>query len=235
MRLAADQSVHIDDLSPVAFRHLSPHVATCPACQARWDRAVSLDEIRRQTEPSPEPLSASDVQYTSMPTPLGMLWIANGPQGLISADFNVDEPAFVHQIERRGIGVPLYAPQALASIVRQFAEYLAGQRTTFDAAVDLSGLRPFQRAVLEAVRAVPYGEVRSYGEIAWAVGKPAAARAVGTALSINPVTIVVPCHRIIRSDGSPGEYGYRSLGECGIHHKLLLLALEGVTFSDASG
>lgn len=227
-----DEPVEIDEISPAAFGLLDPHLATCPACWARRERAIALDEVRRQAAPTLDSVHSSDVLYTSMPTPLGTLWIARGPHGLISADFNLDEPTFVLEIERRRKGVALYAPEELTGIVRQFGEYLAGRRTDFDLAVDLGGMRPFQRAVLEAVQAVPYGEVRSYGEIAWAVGKPRAARAVGTALSINPATIVVPCHRIIRSDGTPGEYGYRSLGECGIHHKLTLLALEGVTFGE---
>jgi methylated-DNA-[protein]-cysteine S-methyltransferase len=225
-----DEHLQVEGLAPEARDHLALYLPSCPACHARWERAVALEAARRQAAPAPESFYPSDVQYASMATPLGTLWIAHGPQGLISADFNVDEPAFVLEVERRGRGIPRYAPETLTDIVQQFAEYLAGRRTVFDVPVDLSGMRPFQRAVLEAVHAVPYGDVRSYGEIAWEVGKPRAARAVGTALSINPVTIVVPCHRIIRSDGTPGEYGYRSLGACGIHHKLTLLALEGVTF-----
>lgn len=110
----------------------------------------------------------------------------------------------------------------------QFEEYFAGSRRVFDLDVDLTEMTPFQRTVLEAVMAVPWGEVRSYRDIAEAIGNPLAARAVGGALAACPASIVIPCHRIIKSDGSAGQYGLQPEGNRGTTKKLLLLALEGV-------
>ena len=165
-----------------------------------------------------------------MPSPLGTLWIAATEQGVVRVDFCTDELDLCCGIERGGM-VPRFLPGALEGVVSQFGEYFEGRRTTFDLEVDLRGISGFQRAVLDAVRTVPYGAVRSYSEIAWRVGKPGAARAVGTAVAVNPVALVIPCHRIIRSDGKPGEYARRALGSRGVRYKLLLLGLEGVTFA----
>jgi len=99
--------------------------------------------------------------------------------------------------------------------------WLAGQ--PYDGPVDLSPLSPFDREVLTACRAIPWGEVRTYAQLAAAVGRPRAARAVGSALRRNPVPLLVPCHRVVRRDGSLGQY---SMG--GPEVKRRLLALEGV-------
>lgn len=89
---------------------------------------------------------------------------------------------------------------------QELLEYLAGRRTFFSVPVDLGGLGPFQARVLEAARRIPFGQALSYGALAARVGRPGAARAVGNALGANPVPIVVPCHRVIRSDGTWGNY-----------------------------
>ncbi len=91
---------------------------------------------------------------------------------------------------------------------RELAEYLAGKRVFFSVPVDLSGLPEFQRRVLEEARRIPYGEARSYSWIARRIGRPRAVRAVGTALGRNPVPFIVPCHRVLRSDGSLGGYAF---------------------------
>jgi methylated-DNA-[protein]-cysteine S-methyltransferase len=170
------------------------------------------------------------ITYTSIPSPLGTLWIAAGPKGLVAVDFAHDEVAFSFSVEGRGLGAPIYTENGLGGITEQLVQYFTGTRTTFDVAVDLSGLSAFQRAVLEAVRAVPWGEVRSYRDIARTVGKPSAARAVGSAVATNPISLVIPCHRIIRSDGTPGEYARRTLGSRGVERKLRLLTIEGIEF-----
>jgi O-6-methylguanine DNA methyltransferase len=103
--------------------------------------------------------------------------------------------------------------------VAQILEYLEGERTEFDLPLDLRGTR-FQRAVWQALREIPYGEQRSYRDIAVAVGRPKAVRAVGAANGSNPVALVVPCHRVINSDGKLGGYGG------GLELKARLLALE---------
>jgi O-6-methylguanine DNA methyltransferase len=103
--------------------------------------------------------------------------------------------------------------------IRQLLEYLAGKRTTFDVPLDLRGT-PFQRAVWDALLAIPYGETRSYRDIAESLGRPRAVRAVGAANGANPLAIVVPCHRVIAADGSLGGYGG------GLALKARLLAME---------
>ncbi len=102
----------------------------------------------------------------------------------------------------------------------QLNEYFAGVRRDFDLRLDLEGT-PFQQSVWQALLGIPYGETRSYGEIARAIGKPAAARAVGMANHNNPVSIIVPCHRVIGHDGRLVGYGG------GLDVKTALLKLEG--------
>jgi O-6-methylguanine DNA methyltransferase len=110
-----------------------------------------------------------------------------------------------------------FAP--LRDAARQLGEYLAGKRTAFELPLDLRGT-PFQRAVWAALQTIPYGETRSYADVARAVGRPHAVRAVGTANGANPVAIIVPCHRVIQSGGKLGGYGG------GLDLKRRLLAME---------
>ena len=99
------------------------------------------------------------------------------------------------------------ASRRLADQAREeIVEYLRGQRVFFSVPVDLSDAPPFQRRVLEAARQIPFGEARAYGWVAGRIGTPRAVRAVGTALGRNPVPLIVPCHRVWRSDGSLGGY-----------------------------
>ncbi|MGI8824409.1 MAG: methylated-DNA--[protein]-cysteine S-methyltransferase [Chloroflexota bacterium] len=170
-----------------------------------------------------------EVAYASAQSPLGPVWIGSGPRGLLSVDFCVDELEFVCNVERRLSVTPVFAPEEVRDAVDQFGEYFTGQRLAFDLPVDLENLSAFHCATLRAVQRVPYGRVSSYGDIARAMGKPGATRAVGTAVATNPIAIVIPCHRIVRGDGTPGEYAYRTLGSAGRKLKLRLLTLEGVT------
>ena len=105
----------------------------------------------------------------------------------------------------------------------ELAEYLRGLRSFFTVPVDLSAVAPFQRSVLDATATIPFGEVRSYRWIAARIGSAKAVRAVGTALGHNPVSIVVPCHRVLRTDGSLGGYAL------GLELKTRLLSLERET------
>jgi methylated-DNA-[protein]-cysteine S-methyltransferase len=103
---------------------------------------------------------------------------------------------------------------------QELTEYLAGRRTFFSVPVDLTGIPGFQGEVLAAAARIPYGETTSYAALAQAVGRPRAARAVGNALGANPVPLIVPCHRIIRGDGTWGHYAF------GGEMKTALLTLE---------
>ncbi len=112
----------------------------------------------------------------------------------------------------------------LEETAAQINSYLAGRRRHFDVPLDMVGT-PFQMAVWRALKEIPFGQVVTYGQLARAVGRPKAARAVGQANGANPVPIIVPCHRVVASDGW-GGFG------SGIAHKLILLGLEGVTEAD---
>jgi methylated-DNA-[protein]-cysteine S-methyltransferase len=116
--------------------------------------------------------------------------------------------------------------QIIGEIVDQLEAYFSGSLREFTIPVDLSQTSVFTRKVLEATAAIPYGETVSYGEIARAIDMPGATQAVGNALGANPVPIVIPCHRVIRSDGSMGWF------TGGPHIKRALLQLEGVNFPE---
>ena len=107
-------------------------------------------------------------------------------------------------------------------VTQQLREYLAGERKKFDLPLDLSGVTPFRAEVLRELSKVPYGETTTYSELARTVGNPKAVRAVGSACATNPLPILIPCHRVLRADGSLG--GYRG-GEAA---KRFLLRLEGI-------
>lgn len=162
-----------------------------------------------------------DVAYRSVDSPIGPLLVAATPRGLVRLAFAFeDHDRVVAQLAERLSPRVLHAPARLDPVARQLAEYFAGGRTQFDFDVDLTLSRGFRRTVLEYLRTVRYGETESYAEVARHVGNPGAVRAVGSACATNPLPIVVPCHRVLRSDGSPGGY----LG--GLAAKKLLLDLE---------
>jgi len=124
---------------------------------------------------------------------------------------------------RLGRGDAATSPRGRRYIARarqELGEYLSGRRTLFTVPVDLEGTSGFQAKVLEATRRIPFGEIRSYATLARRIGRPGAARAVGNALATNPVPIIVPCHRVVRGDGSWGRYGL------GARWKTELLRLE---------
>ena len=113
----------------------------------------------------------------------------------------------------------------LDEVRRQLEEYFSGTRRQFDLPLDLNGISTFARDVLDRVRAIPYGSVASYSSIAGSSGSPGAARAVGNVMATNPIPILIPCHRVVRANGSLGRYGG------GDRMKRALLALEGFAVS----
>lgn len=122
-------------------------------------------------------------------------------------------------------GRPIVPPEpghVLAGLAQALKGYFEGERVQFDFPVDWSVFTPFQRRVLQVVRGIPYGALLSYGQVAALIGQPRAARAVGSAVGANRILLVVPCHRVIRSDGALGGFG------CGLDWKVRLLAVEGV-------
>lgn len=161
------------------------------------------------------------VGYGVVDSPLGPLWIAVGPKGVLSIHYG---PAPSHAelariVRTYGPGV-LPDPRRADPVARQLDQYFNGKRKTFDIEVDLSPLTPFQRRILGATARVAYGEVATYAKVAAKAGNERASRAAGAALGANPVPIVVPCHRILASDGTLGGYAG------GLPAKRVLLQLE---------
>jgi methylated-DNA-[protein]-cysteine S-methyltransferase len=166
-----------------------------------------------------------DVAYARVDSPLGPLLAARTPRGLATlsyADFRGGVDAVVEDLATRLSPRILEAPGRLDDVRRQLDEYFAGRRDRFDMPLDLVLVAGFRRRVLEATAAIPFGETRSYAEVATAAGNAKAVRAAGTALGHNPIPIVVPCHRVLRSGGALGNY------TGGVEKKEALLRIEGV-------
>ena len=156
-------------------------------------------------------------------TAIGPVYVAVSEQGLVSVRFGLSEATFLALVQRQTGLTPKRSHAKAGAAARQVAEYVAGRRESFDLPVDLSHVTAFQRQVLLAACQIPRGQVRTYAEVARQIGRPRAARAVGQALSHNPVPIVVPCHRVLAADGSLRGY----LGSQGVETKQRLLVLEG--------
>lgn len=146
-----------------------------------------------------------DVAYRTVPSPVGELLLAATEDGLVRVAFGASEQVLASLAERISPRV-LHAPGRLDGVARQLDEYFAGRRTSFELALDRRLSRGFRRTVLARLAEVGYGRTASYAQLAAAAGSPRAVRAVGTACATNPLPIVVPCHRVVRSDGSAGGY-----------------------------
>jgi methylated-DNA-[protein]-cysteine S-methyltransferase len=161
------------------------------------------------------------IQWDIIDSPLGPLYLATSSRGLCRVDFGVGRAEFLSQLDP--LARTEQSPPAVASIAARLRDYFATGRAHFDLPLDLSQVTPFQQSVLQTTRHIPPGTLRTYGQMARTIGKPQASRAVGQALGRNPVPIVVPCHRVVASDGSLGGYS----GGGGVESKRMLLALEG--------
>ena len=175
--------------------------------------------------------------WTVVASPFGPLHLAATDDGICALGLRSTDEGFVAGLRRElrgpvvGAEEGTDAQRALLERGRaELGEYLAGARRTFDLPLDIDRCSPWDRAVLEAVRAIPLGETASYGEIARQIGHRGAARAVGGAVGRNPVGLVIPCHRVIAGDGTLGGYGGGWFGEReeALVLKQALLAHEGV-------
>lgn len=159
---------------------------------------------------------------------IGPLLLAATGEGLVMVAFHATDDVRDRTLERLGTRLgaePLHAPDSplLAEPIRQLAAYFADERRDFELPLDWSLISGFNRQVLRELAAgVPYGSVVGYGDLARRVGQPGAAQAVGVAMGSNPLPVVVPCHRVVESDGGIGGFGG------GLETKRRLLALEGV-------
>ena len=162
-----------------------------------------------------------DVAYTVMSSPVGELLLAATPAGLVRVGFGLEgHDAVLAQLAVRVSPRILEAPGRLAEPVRQLEEYFAGNRKEFNLALDFRLATGFRRIVVERLPDIGYGSTASYAALAALAGNPGAVRAAGTACARNPLPVVVPCHRVVRSDGKIGNY----LG--GTEAKAALLAME---------
>lgn len=162
-----------------------------------------------------------DVAYRTVPTPVGELLLAATELGLVRVAYaEQDHEGTLRDLGARVSPRILHTPGRLDAAARQLDEYFDGTRMRFELPLDLRLARGFRRTVLEHLLEVPYGRTAGYAELAAAAGSPRAVRAVGSACSTNPLPVVVPCHRVVRSDGTLSGY----VG--GVEAKRTLLSLE---------
>ncbi|HEY6855284.1 MAG TPA: methylated-DNA--[protein]-cysteine S-methyltransferase [Mycobacterium sp.] len=165
-----------------------------------------------------------DVAYRTVDSPVGSLLVAATPVGLVRVAFSSEGHDVVLQnLSDRISSRLLHAPKRLDGVARQLDEYFAGRRHSFDVPLDWQLSKGFRRLVLGHLAAdIDYGTTASYGTLAQLSGSPKAVRAVGTTCATNPIPVVVPCHRVVRADGTLGRY------RGGPAAKRALLDLEGV-------
>ncbi|MEH0422402.1 methylated-DNA--[protein]-cysteine S-methyltransferase [Streptomyces sp. B21-083] len=185
-----------------------------------------MDSLGRDERQDPE--NRQRVVWAVVGTDIGPLLLAATHGGLVNVVFHATESVRENAVERLAARLgaePVEAPGSpfLAEAIRQFTAYFAGERHDFELPLDWSLISGFNRQVLrELASGVPYGAVVGYGDLAARVGQPGAAQAVGAAMGANPLPLVVPCHRVVESDGGLGGFGG------GLETKRKLLALEGV-------
>lgn len=163
----------------------------------------------------------SEIRLAVFETRIGWIGVAWTARGIVALNLPRASRDQALRDLRRDYRTASLIENAPVEIVRELREYVAGRRQRFDLKLDWSALKPFQRAVLETAKQIPFGETRSYGWIAKQIGKPRASRAVGQALGANPIPIILPCHRVISGDGGLGGYAG------GLPLKRKLLSLEG--------
>jgi methylated-DNA-[protein]-cysteine S-methyltransferase len=191
------------------------------------DAAAGFSGPEPSLVPAAQAAGLLDVVYAGVDSPLGRLLVAGTPAGLVRVSY-LDarsaqprgEDAVLAQLAQRISPRILRAPAQLDAARRELDEYFAGRRRSFDLRLDLRLIGPFARRVLAVTAAIPYGEVSSYARVAAAAGSPRGSRAAGNALGSNPLPIVLPCHRVLRSTGALGGY----TGD--IERKVALLELE---------
>jgi methylated-DNA-[protein]-cysteine S-methyltransferase len=165
-----------------------------------------------------------DVAYASVDSPLGPLVVASTPRGLVRLAYTGSrgEDEVIEDLADKLSPRVLEAPQRLDEVRRELDEYFEGRRDEFDLPIDWSLTRGFTGKVLRQTARIGFGKTSTYAEMASRAGSPRAVRAAGNALGANPIPLVVPCHRVLRSGGALGGY------TGGVERKEFLLRLEGV-------
>lgn len=189
-----------------------PSATTAPVVTARdvLEHARTLDDER------------ADVVYCTVHSPLGPLLAAATKVGLVTLAYeDAGLKNILDRISTLISGTIARGTTRLDEVRLQLDEYFAGKRTEFEIPIDWTLVKGYAREVLKATAEIPYGQVMSYREVAKTTGRDKAVRAAGNALGSNPIPVIVPCHRVLRSDGSLGGY------TGGLEKKKLLLELEG--------
>jgi methylated-DNA-[protein]-cysteine S-methyltransferase len=202
---------------------------TAPSTSADHDLFTALPEIDEQAQrrlharlaAAADEAGILDVAYRTIDTPVGELLLAATEQGLIRVAYDLEGHDLVlEQLANTVSPRVLHAPARLDGAASELEEYFAGRRSRFDVPLDFRLSHGFRRTVLSHLTEIGYGTTASYAAVAAAAGNPRAVRAVGTACRTNPLPVVVPCHRVVRSDGTVGQYAG------GADVKRALLALE---------
>jgi methylated-DNA-[protein]-cysteine S-methyltransferase len=169
--------------------------------------ADRLSRLRDRLGLAAEAQGLLDVAYTTIDSPVGTLLLAATPKGLVRVAYAIEGHDRVLDILSQRLSPRvLRAPKRLDAAARELDEYFRGQRRGFDLPLDLSLSTGFRQLVQRRLPEIGYGQTRTYGQVAELVGNPKAVRAVGTACATNPLPVVVPCHRVLRADGTPGGY-----------------------------
>lgn len=177
--------------------------------------AAALRGAAGRLSTAPPPLAGAadaegllDVAYAVADSPVGSLLLAATPAGVVRVGFAGEGfDGVLRELAESVSPRLLEAPARLDGARRQLDEYFAGRRTAFELALDWRLAGGFRERVLHAIAAIPYGATGTYRSVATAAGSPNAVRAAGTACATNPIPIFVPCHRVVRSDGTMGRYG----------------------------
>jgi len=210
--MSSSKQTHIDALE----RELRHRVNGQPASE----QAASAAAARLRTRIVSEGLM--DVSYAPVDSPFGTLLAASTEKGLVRLAFPEESvDSVLETLARRVSPRIIEAPASLDRVRRELDEYFAGSRREFELAQDWRLMSAFAHKILRVTYEIPYGGVSSYQEVAAEVGSPRGSRAAGNALGSNPIPIVVPCHRVLRTGGSLGGYGG------GLDRKQYLLELEG--------
>jgi methylated-DNA-[protein]-cysteine S-methyltransferase len=182
-------------------------VTTSPDDFSLPSEADTLSRLRHELGLAAEAEGLLDVAYTTIDSPLGALLLAATPNGLVRVAYAIeDHDRVLASLTQRLSPRVLRAPGRLDAAVRELDEYFGGQRRVFDLPLDFSLSAGFRQLVQRHLPAIGYGRTSTYKQVAELVGNPKAVRAVGTACATNPLPVVVPCHRVLRSDGTPGAY-----------------------------
>lgn len=222
----------LGDLEQVDKSWVDAHTSSCNYCRNELecfeqldtlvDRCCAMETVELPPLPVIPQAIKREAAYGTIDSPIGELFVAVSDTGVCEIGFGwmENETGFAHRLDERGFN-PMRNQTRIMAIAGELNEYFSGRRNQFAVPLDFSGLTPFAKAVLNATAHVPFGETRTYHDIAKEIGNPGASRAVGNALNKNPIPLIVPCHRILPTGKGIGKYAG------GVEAKQRLLTLEG--------